>query len=659
MKVCIIQGYMYGRDLPAGFFVRFASSGKVYDSFVVSQEKEGVARYTALIGSQQVLLPSGRYEDADGKEILSISLVRKPTHTTDAGEPLPFTDEAYAVAYGTGDESSFDITILSTDVSENTEKWPKILRDGNTEMISGESYSYTYPVEYKAGNPDILMDENDDTEGMIPLKHGVSLKLYDEGKVVRDFTWDQLSKIWYEETKQDHYEMIRICGGAYRMGDYRGRQSNYSFGMHNTNMKKNWAAIYDPEYMGESEKGTAAVGVSGLKDENSSAKEKDSPFWCYNEDAASVHDVEISDFEMGKFLVTMDAFYGFVRSLKGDAADSLSYDVKGKEYPVCHMAGLTLIEKMRDVKDNGWGMGQRPAINVTYYEAVEYCNYMSRRDELDACYEILPIFGGEYAKGLTNGAVLQAVPGSCMQRTKVPDVSVQFVEIRCDLDKTGYRLPTEAEYEYAIRGGENMKDIRGGLGALYAGIQGDGVEYNCDVSWQRRNTDNPQKNGGREGDAMNDAMGGNGYTAPVGTKLPSQLGLYDLSGNTWDMVNDIFSLSYFEECAAMGTLKNPQGPLYDVGLMSVLHEGNADPALKDEYLYSYEKTDDGSMKRVGAVSLAASGKTMHTLRGGCFTNPFPFTSALHRHSVTGPAFIYNMLFYYNARISFRMVRSIR
>lgn len=76
-------------------------------------------------------------------------------------------------------------------------------------------------------------------------------------------------------------------------------------------------------------------------------------------------------------------------------------------------------------------------------------------------------------------------------------------------DKYTYALPTEEEWEYAARGGHDMKDYK------YAGSN------NLDeVGWYYSNS--------------------NGKTHPVGQKLPNSIGLYDMSGNVWEWTSSVY-----------------------------------------------------------------------------------------------------------------------
>ncbi|MDR1972001.1 MAG: formylglycine-generating enzyme family protein [Treponema sp.] len=129
-----------------------------------------------------------------------------------------------------------------------------------------------------------------------------------------------------------------------------------------------------------------------------------------------------------------------------------------------------------------------PVENVHWFEAVEYCNKLSLKEGLNPAYR---------------GS------GSA---------------ITCDFSACGYRLPTEAEWEYAAKGGNrNAKAFE------YAG--GNRADS---VAWHNGNS------GSR--------------TRPVGTKEPNSLGLYDMSGNVFEWCWDRYG-PYSSD-----TQVNPQGP---------------------------------------------------------------------------------------------------
>jgi formylglycine-generating enzyme len=102
----------------------------------------------------------------------------------------------------------------------------------------------------------------------------------------------------------------------------------------------------------------------------------------------------------------------------------------------------------------------------------------------------------------------------------------QFIEKLNVRNGRQYRLPTEAEWEYAARSG--------GKKERYAGT--DIEEELGEYAWFEKNA--------------------GGKTHPVGQKRPNELGLYDMSGNVWEWCSDWHDQDYYKNCIRT----NPMGP---------------------------------------------------------------------------------------------------
>lgn len=199
-----------------------------------------------------------------------------------------------------------------------------------------------------------------------------------------------------------------------------------------------------------------------------------------------VHEVAIDDFMMAEFTVTK----GLYKAVMGDVL------IFGKE-------------------DD-----ELPLIYINWYDAIEFCNILSEQMDLSPYYYIDKInkdsnntYGDDFYKDRVKWTV------------KMNEAS------------NGFRLPTEAEWEYAARGGIHWKDD-----FIYAGSN----NYN-EVGWFFLN---------------------GGSDLKVGLLKPNQLGIYDMSGNVWEWCWDWHSDYYYEKSPR----ENPFGP--EKGKNRVLRGGS-------------------------------------------------------------------------------------
>lgn len=197
-----------------------------------------------------------------------------------------------------------------------------------------------------------------------------------------------------------------------------------------------------------------------------------------------LHTVTLSDYYIGKYEVTHKSYIQFLNEENVDSTGSKN----GVEYvrivDTLHCAvgfknGKFYFKKSKYIKKEQCAMAV-----VTWYGAAAYCNWLSKKENRTACY---------------NSA-----------------------NWKCDFKANGYRLPTEAEWEYACRAGSSTSYFWGN-------------EMNPAYCWQDYEREDAPK---------------------VGRKRPNSFGLYDMSGSVWEWCQDWYDYDYYKNSPE----NNPTGP---------------------------------------------------------------------------------------------------
>lgn len=176
-----------------------------------------------------------------------------------------------------------------------------------------------------------------------------------------------------------------------------------------------------------------------------------------------------------------------------------------------------------------------PVDSVNWYHAIAFCNKFSIQE------------------GLTQAYSVSGIDFSTLNFSSVPLVNdATWNAATFNSSATGYRLPTEAEWTWAamgapIDGQGNGTNTTAHIKGYAGSTEAEGVQNNIDsYAWYYQNS--------------------SGTSSPVGTKLPNELGLYDMTGNVYQWVWDWYASN------PSGPIINPQGAAS--GLNRVLRGGS-------------------------------------------------------------------------------------
>lgn len=230
-----------------------------------------------------------------------------------------------------------------------------------------------------------------------------------------------------------------------------------------------------------------------------------------NPDELPVHTVYVSSFYMDVYEVTNEQYCAYLNSAY---AQDLIEVIDGVVYKAGDSEGYCDTTTSSSYSRISWdgsnfgitaGKEDHPMVMVSWYGAVAYANWLSGQHTRTPCYDL--------------------------------------DTWECDFAANGYRLPTEAEWEYAARGGEHNPyyvypwgDAIDGSNANYHG-SGDPFETGP-YPWT---TPVGYYDGGQ---------------TPAGEDMANGYGLYDMAGNVRDWCNDWYDADYYDS----SPYDNPQGP---------------------------------------------------------------------------------------------------
>lgn len=191
-----------------------------------------------------------------------------------------------------------------------------------------------------------------------------------------------------------------------------------------------------------------------------------------------------------------------------ESTEGLSLTVNGEDLEMILVEGGTFVMGCTNEQGNDCEDNEKPA-----HEETVSTFYIGKYEVTQKLWEA--VIGANHNKSYNLGC--QDCP---VENVSWNDVQVFITKLNI-LTKKSFRLPTETEWEYAARGGNQSR-----------GYKYSGSDKIKDVAWY---IDNYTKK----------KSGEQGTTHPVGMKEPNELGIYDMSGNVWEWCDDWYTKEYY------------------------------------------------------------------------------------------------------------------
>ncbi|MFN0200897.1 MAG: SUMF1/EgtB/PvdO family nonheme iron enzyme [Bacteroidia bacterium] len=193
-----------------------------------------------------------------------------------------------------------------------------------------------------------------------------------------------------------------------------------------------------------------------------------------------------------------------------------------------------------------WGFrGDNPVVNVSWGDAAAYSNWLTKQENAD------------------NSPVYTLEGNTEWDYKKSGDYGIAKTIKRTNKTSKGYRLPTEAEWQFAASGGKN---------GISKGYEYAGSDSLNEVAWNTNNSE--------------------GHTKSVKTRKSNDLGLYDMSGNAWEWCQDWYK-AYPNDAPVAAPLGDPCSDISGVFRVvrgggwvvvtdrcRVVHRSNSDPSIR-------------------------------------------------------------------------------